>query len=76
MEANFDNGIHLTTQSGSLRAPRMILAANGFSEQFGFYPRRLLHLVAHCSLTRPLTEDERRAYGVAKSWGLTPAEST
>ena len=53
----------------------MVLAANGFSEQFGFYPRRFLHLVAHCSLTRRLTEDERKAYGVAQSWGMTPANA-
>ena len=53
----------------------MVLAANGFSEQFGFYPRRFLHLVAHCSLTRPLTEAERQAYGVAQSWGMTPANA-
>ena len=74
-EANFQNGIHFTTRGGSLRAPKMIMAANGFSEQFGFYPHRFLHLVAHCSLTRPLTEAERKAYGVAQSWGMTPANA-
>ena len=75
LEANFQNGIHVTTAGGSLRAPKLILAANGFAEQFGFYPRRFLHLVAHCSLTRQLTEEERQAYGVAQSWGLTPANA-
>ena len=75
LEANFDNGIHLTTAGGSLRGPKLIMAANGFSEQFGFYPRRFLHLAAHASLTRPLSEAEREAYGVTAPWGLTPANA-
>jgi len=74
-EAVFDNGAHLTTAQGSVRAPRMIMAANGFSEQFGFHQRRFLHLIAHASLTRRLTEGERAAYGVAEPWGLTPANA-
>lgn len=74
-EAVFENGIHLTTAKGSLRAPKMILAANGYSEQFGFFRQKLLHLVAWGSLTRPLNEAERAAYGVDAPWGLTPANA-
>jgi len=74
-EAVFENGVHLTTPGGSLRAPRMILAANGYSEQFGFYPRKFLHLVAHASLSRQLTPEERSAYGVEAPWGMTPANA-
>lgn len=74
-EALFENGIHLTTAKGSLRAPKMILAANGYSEQFGFFQQRLLHLLAWGSLTRPLNEAERAAYGVDAPWGLTPANA-
>ena len=75
IHASFENGVHMRTAHGSIRAPRMIMAANGFSEQFGFLPRRFLHLVAHASLTRPLTESERAAFGVAQPWGLTPANA-
>ena len=53
----------------------MILAANGYSEQFGFFKNRFLHLVAHGSLTRPLSDAEQAAYGVAAPWGLTPANA-
>jgi glycine/D-amino acid oxidase-like deaminating enzyme len=74
-EADFRNGVRFETAGGTLRAPKMILAANGFSEQFGFYPGRFMHLAAHGSLTRPLTEAERAAYGVEKPWGLTPANA-
>jgi len=68
------NGIEVTTPSGSVKAPRMILAANGFSEQFGYDAGRFVHLALRASLTRPLTESERRAYRV-KPWGLTPANA-
>lgn len=74
-KAAFENGIRLTTARGSVRAPKMIMAANGFSEQFGFHRRKFLHLIAHASLTRPLTEAERAAYGVAEPWGLTPVNA-
>lgn len=74
-QAEFMNGIELSTANGSLRAPKMIMAANGFSEQFGFHQQRFLHLVAHASLTRQLTEAERAVYGVEKSWGMTPANA-
>ncbi len=75
IEAIFENGVHLQTADGSLRAPKMILAANGYSEQFGFFRQKLLHLVAWGSLTRPLTAAERAAYGVDQPWGLTPANA-
>ena len=75
IEADFRNGVHLTTPAGSVRAPKMILTVNGFAERFGFLKQNLLHLVAHASLTRPLTEAEQQAYGVADSWGLTPANA-
>lgn len=74
-DASFGTEVVFTTPGGTLRAPRLIMAANGFSEQFGFFPRRFLHLVAHASLSRRLTEEERRAYGVSEAWGLTPANA-
>ena len=73
--ANFDNGVMFEAPGGALRAPKMILAANGFSEQFGFYPGRFLHLVAHASLTRRLTDEEAARFGVERPWGLTPANA-
>jgi len=73
--ADHRNGVRLTTPSGSLRAPKMILAVNGFADRFGVLRRRLLYLVAHASLTRPLGEDEHRALGAPSPWGLTPANA-
>lgn len=69
------NGIKLKTRDGELRAPKMILAANGYAEQFGYYANKFLHLVAWGSLTRPLTEQEQATYAVEAPWGLTPANA-
>ncbi len=71
----YANGVDLETPGGTVRAPRMILAANGFSDQFGFAEQRFVHLAVAASLTRPLTEEEVTAYGVKKPWGLTPANA-
>ena len=74
-EAVFENGVQLSTSEGSLRAPKIILAANGYAEQFGFFQSRFLHLVAWGSLTRRLSKQEQETYGAPKPWGLTPANA-
>lgn len=68
-------GIKVETAGGSVKAPRMILAANGFSDQFGYRTDAFFHLALRASLTRPLNEEERKAYAVTKPWGLTPANA-
>lgn len=68
----YANGIQATTPGGMVRAPRMILAANGFSDQFGFMKDKFVHFAAHASLSRQLTDEEVEAYGVTEPWGVTP----
>jgi glycine/D-amino acid oxidase-like deaminating enzyme len=72
---DYANGVKATTSGGSVQAPRMILAVNGFAQEFGAYRGRLLPFKAHASLTRPLTEAERKAVGGVGDWGLTPADA-
>ncbi len=74
-EINYQNGVHIHTPTGSLRAPKLILAVNGFAERFGFLEQNLVHVGAHASLTRPLSKQEREEYGVTDPWGLTPANA-
>ena len=69
----YANGVSIETPAGSIRAPKMILAANGFSDQFGFAERKFVHLALTASLTRPLTDEEQQEFAVKKPWGLTPA---
>ncbi len=71
----YSNGVEAGTPSGSIRAPKLVLAANGFSDQFGFARNRFVHLVAAASLTRPLTGKEASEFGVERPWGLTPANA-
>jgi glycine/D-amino acid oxidase-like deaminating enzyme len=73
--AEYGRDIELATPHGFIRAPRMILAVNGFAGEFGFYRRRLMRFAAYASLTRPLTESEQAALGGIGDWGLTPANA-
>lgn len=68
-------GIRVRTPAGSVRAKKMILAVNGFIEQFGFFSGRLIHLAAHASLSAPLTAEQMQALPGQKSWGLTPVNA-
>ena len=62
------------TPSGSVTAPRVVLAVNGHAESFGHFRRRLVHVILYASMTRALTADEVRALGGDPCWGLTPAD--
>jgi glycine/D-amino acid oxidase-like deaminating enzyme len=74
-EVDTRNGVSLTTPKGSVFAPKMIIAVNGFAERFGFFKGRLLSFAAHASLSRPLRPEERAAIGCVDNWGLTPANA-
>lgn len=69
------NGIIATAPQGEIRAPKMILAANGFSDQFATNAGGFIHLALRASLTRQLNKQERDAYGVTAPWGVTPANA-
>ncbi|MDA5562347.1 FAD-binding oxidoreductase [Cobetia sp. MMG027] len=62
-----------TTQAGSVRAKKVILASNIYSGQFGFLRNRMLPVMTFASMTRPLTHAERRGF-LNRQWGLTPAD--
>ncbi|MGB7242090.1 MAG: FAD-binding oxidoreductase [Sulfitobacter sp.] len=64
----------VTTPTGQITAPRVILAVNGHLNSFGFQKQRLMHIFTYASMTRALTPDEVTRLGGAKIWGLTPAD--
>lgn len=72
---DYGNGVQLTLPQGTVRAPKMIVAVNGFAERFGVLQKAFIHVVAHASMTRPLSEAEQRTYGAPEPWGLTPANA-
>ena len=75
VSVEYANGTRIATPAGTIFAPQCILAVNGFSPGFGAFESRILPMAAQASLTRPLTEAEQAAYGVAEDWGMTPANS-
>ena len=65
--------IRAQTPLGSVTAPKVILAVNGFAPAFGFYRRQLFTLSMFASMTRALTDTELDALGDEKEWGILPA---
>lgn len=63
-----------TTPSGSVKAPKVILAVNGHLNSFGFLKNQLMHVFTYASMTRPLTDDESKRLGGEAVWGVTPAD--
>ena len=70
---DYGGTIQALTPSGSVTAPKVILAVNGFAPAFGFYRHQLFTLSMFASLTRPLTSAEHHALGSEDAWGILPA---
>ena len=60
------------TPRGTVTAPAVILAVNGFAPAFGFFRRQVFTLSVFASLTRQLTAAERAALGGRDDWGILP----
>ena len=65
----------LTTDEGQVRTRNILLCNNGFLTEFGFFTGCAIPIYTYGSLTRRLTEDELKAIGGRKTWGLIPADS-
>ncbi len=69
-----DSGkITLHTERGQIKADKLILATNAFTESFSVLPNKLIPVFTYASLTRPLTSAERALIGNPTSWGVTAA---
>lgn len=66
----------VSTDQGSIRAPRLILANNAYASQFSKLGLKghILPVYTYASLTRPLTEREQAILGGESCWGLIPAD--
>lgn len=61
------------TARGSLRARKVILTVNAYSQSFGIFRERQIPVLLFASLTHPLTAGQRASLGSDVSWGVTPA---
>lgn len=75
LSMDLSHGVRVRTPAGSVHAKKMILAVNGFAEQFGFYSGRLMHFAAHASLTQPMNEHQQEALTGLKRWGTVPVNA-
>ena len=62
------------TPQGTISTPKIILAVNGHAESFGFFKGRLMHVFTYASMTEALTEDQMKALGGQRRWGITPSD--
>ncbi len=72
-EARFGPPHVVRTDRGSVTAPTMVLANNGFIEGFGFLRHHLIPLITWGSVTRELTAEESARIGGAPSYGIIAA---
>jgi len=68
--------IKAVTSQAEFKAKRLILAVNGFADQFGYMKNRLLPFVLFASLTKRMSPEQQHLLAGRPSWGITPALGT
>ncbi len=72
-EIRSDGGFTLVGSDGTVRAPKLIVAANLFAEEMGLKRHRVVPIASFGTLTRPLDDEEMKHVGSAGEFGLLPA---
>ena len=72
-EIRSDGGFTLVGAHGTVRAPKLIVAANLFAEEMGLKRHRVVPIASFGTLTRPLDDEEMKHVGSAGEFGLLPA---
>ncbi len=74
-DIRFGRVIVAQTKKGLIKAPRVILATNGFTEAFGIMKNRVFNIMSFASLTTPLFDWADRGgdeLGSVPEWGVHP----
>ena len=72
-EIRTGGGFTLVCPEGSVRAPKLIVVANLFAEEVGFKKHRVVPIASFGTLTRQLTEDEKKHVFGGSEFGILPA---
>ena len=72
-EIRSDGGFTLVGADGTVRSPKLIVAANLFAEEMGLKRHRVVPIASFGTLTRPLDDEEMKHVGNAGEFGLLPA---
>nr|WP_321265819.1 FAD-dependent oxidoreductase [Alcaligenes faecalis] len=65
---------HIHTQDAVFQSPKVILATNIFTQEFGYLRSRMLPTMTYASMTRALSPQEMQLFREQHSWGATPAD--
>jgi len=71
-EIRAGGGFTLVCPEGSVRAPKLINAANLFAKEMDFKKHRVVPIASFGTLTRQLTDDEKKHIGGGGEFGLLP----
>jgi glycine/D-amino acid oxidase-like deaminating enzyme len=74
-QIDYASKVTARTDGGRVTASKVVLAVNGFAPEFGHFEKRIFPVRLFASLTRPLTESERKEFPV-KPWGILPTFNT
>lgn len=64
---------YVRTAGGCIRARKLVLAVNAFSQSFGVFKERQVPVLLFASLTHPLSDAQIASLGTDVTWGVTPA---
>lgn len=76
VQLHTDGSIRAQSPRAIVTTKQLVLAVNGFAEQFGYLKNRLLPFVLFASLTRPMSPEQQQQLHGERSWGITPALGT
>ncbi len=68
------DGWRVRTPRGAVSTAKLIIAANGHLESFGFAEGRLMQLFLYASMTEELDAEAIRKLGGKPRWGITPSD--
>ena len=74
IEAELDGASpYVRTSQGSIRARKVILTVNAFSQSFGVFREKQVPMLLFASLTPVLSDAQLARMGTDATWGVTPA---
>jgi glycine/D-amino acid oxidase-like deaminating enzyme len=66
----------VTSPTGTVSAPKVILGVNGHIDDFGHFGGRLMHIFAYASMTAPIDANAKGSRSTGRDkWALLPADA-
>jgi len=62
------------SSKGTVTSEKIIIAANGHLESFGFFKQKLMHIFLYASMSREFSQADASVIGGQRDWGITPSD--